>query len=248
MSTEWKIGPKLALCGIVCGFVLVGWATRYSIAQNSAQKVPLPPTSSGSDSLPKVDEPKSAVPQTKPESTASELAPTLPDSGPADPLAVPSLKGESSPLPAGSTPSAGAPAPVTIGPDHAATEADDPEKVAIAFLEQNQKLADAQLKALKEEAEKLKARLTKVESAIKRWDRLLGALKGSQESAGTEKGSAAAGKTVFSDAVPSTVLSDPNAPSAEPAPTDLSPIHTEPGPVVPQSSKAAVPVDDRGPR
>ncbi len=58
----------------------------------------------------------------------------------------------------------------------------DPEKAALAFAEENQKQAETQLKALKEEEAKLKARLQKVESGIRRWESLLTALKQSQGS------------------------------------------------------------------
>jgi hypothetical protein len=58
--------------------------------------------------------------------------------------------------------------------------ADDPEKVALAFVEQNQKQAESQLKNLKDEETKLRARLQKVESGIRRWESLLVALKQSE--------------------------------------------------------------------
>ena len=57
---------------------------------------------------------------------------------------------------------------------------DDPEKAALAFVEQNQKMAESQLKNLKAEEAKLRDRLRKVEAGIKRWESLLGALKQSQ--------------------------------------------------------------------
>ncbi len=53
---------------------------------------------------------------------------------------------------------------------------DDPEKDAQAFAEQNRKLAESQLKTLKEEEARLRARLQKVESGIERWQALLEAL------------------------------------------------------------------------
>ncbi len=57
---------------------------------------------------------------------------------------------------------------------------DDPEKNAQAFAEQNRKMAESQLKTLKEEEARLRARLQKVESGIKRWQALLEALKQSE--------------------------------------------------------------------
>ena len=52
----------------------------------------------------------------------------------------------------------------------------------MAFVEQNQKMAESQLKNLKDEEAKLRDRLRKVEAGIKRWESLLGALKQSQGS------------------------------------------------------------------
>jgi len=57
---------------------------------------------------------------------------------------------------------------------------EDPEKVVKVFVEQNKKQAETQLKNLKDEAEKLRTRLQKVEAGIKRWETLLEALKQSQ--------------------------------------------------------------------
>jgi hypothetical protein len=57
---------------------------------------------------------------------------------------------------------------------------EDPEKEALAFAQQNQTRAESELKHLQGEAARLRARLQKVEAAIKRWDGLLDALKRSQ--------------------------------------------------------------------
>jgi hypothetical protein len=81
-----------------------------------------------------------------------------------------------------------------ISVDAAAIEADldigasassistDPEKAALVFVAENQKLAESQLGNLKDEESKLKARLLKVQAGIKRWESLVEALKQSQES------------------------------------------------------------------
>jgi anti-sigma-K factor RskA len=50
----------------------------------------------------------------------------------------------------------------------------------LAFAQQNEKMAESAVKALKDEEAKLRARLEKVEAGIKRWENLLGALKQSQ--------------------------------------------------------------------
>ena len=55
-------------------------------------------------------------------------------------------------------------------------ENDDPEKSVQAFVTQNRKVAEGQLKSLKSEAERLRARLQKVEAGIKRWESLVSAL------------------------------------------------------------------------
>jgi hypothetical protein len=62
----------------------------------------------------------------------------------------------------------------------AVIESEDPEQVVKAFIEQNQKQAQSQLKKLKDEGDKLRARLQKVEASIKRWETYLTALKPSQ--------------------------------------------------------------------
>jgi hypothetical protein len=57
---------------------------------------------------------------------------------------------------------------------------DDPEVSAQSFVERNQKEALAHLQALTAEAEKLRARLAKLESGIKRWQTLVNALRSAQ--------------------------------------------------------------------
>jgi len=53
---------------------------------------------------------------------------------------------------------------------------EDPDKAAEAFMNQTRAQADAQIKALNTEAEQLRTRLKKVESAIGRWQSLRAAL------------------------------------------------------------------------
>ncbi len=164
MSTICKLGPKLALCGVVCGLCLIGWAGRFSIAQSGGQVTPPVAT--------KPEEPKPAIPEPKPEVPKAESAAPVPAPVPApvssDDLQLPRDTGGPASEPSLKPVDPPAPAPVVVGPDHSPLEAEDPEKVASDFLEHNHKVAEAQLKALKEEAEKLKARLAKVEAGIKR--------------------------------------------------------------------------------
>jgi hypothetical protein len=75
-------------------------------------------------------------------------------------------------------------APPPTAPNVADSLAEDPEKAALAFAQENQKLAESHVKALKDEEAKLRARLNKVEAGIKRWETLLDALKQSQGVAG----------------------------------------------------------------
>jgi hypothetical protein len=58
--------------------------------------------------------------------------------------------------------------------------ASDPEKTAQSFVDGCRKEAEENLKALTTEAEQLRARLARLDSGIKRWERLLTALKSAQ--------------------------------------------------------------------
>ena len=113
--------------------------------------------------------PQAPGPAPTPAPPAAEAAPLLPpgsDSQTAVPAPV---------VTSGSTlelaPVAGNPSP---------GETDDPEKNVRAFVEQNRKVAESRLKSLKDEAEKLRSRLQKVEAGIKRWEALLTALQTSE--------------------------------------------------------------------
>ncbi len=57
---------------------------------------------------------------------------------------------------------------------------EDPENAAMAFVTQNLKLAEARLVELRAEEARLRGRLQKVDSGIKRWEKLVDALKTSQ--------------------------------------------------------------------
>lgn len=97
MPSILRIGPKVALFGVVAGLILVGWAVRYSLAQIPAQDPP-PASELAPGSTVKGDVPQAAVVQTKP-ATDSELAAPIPPPGPADSLTIPQLKAEPSPSP-----------------------------------------------------------------------------------------------------------------------------------------------------
>jgi hypothetical protein len=164
---------KLASGGLVAGLTVACCLAGLSMAQNS----PAPPTPSRTapDESPR---PLSGQPKTDLPPATIELAADAPapSQEPAPQLAVPAL-------------APGERIGSVSGPNSSQAptlEADDPEKVAKDFLEQNQKQAETQLKNLKDEAEKLRTRLQKVEAGIKRWETLLGALKQSQVTAGIE--------------------------------------------------------------
>jgi hypothetical protein len=89
----------------------------------------------------------------------------------------------------------------------------------LVFVAENQKLAESQLRNLKDEESKLKSRLLKVQAGIKRWESLAQALKQSQESVAV----------VVPDVVRSRVETDP----------DTAPQHLEP--VGPTSIPSFVP-------
>jgi len=106
---------------------------------------------------------------------------------------------------------------------------EDPERVVKAFVEQNQKLAETQLKNLNDEAEKLRTRLHKVEAGIKRWETLHEALKQSQ--------------VVTSVTAPATAITvvEPGLPPS----TDLEPISVPNSPGQKARPKASKPALDR---
>ena len=160
MPTIAKIGPKLAFCVVVTGLFLVFWAARSFSRPGAASRL-----SAGTDQ--RSFEPDAR--RGKNPSSAAAAQCQIRDHRPGTPEDPP----RDADLAAG-------PQAAEAPPGLPANEIDDPEKAASAFVDQNQKHAEAQLKTLKEEAEKLRARLTKVEAGIKRWDRVLEALKQSQ--------------------------------------------------------------------
>jgi hypothetical protein len=133
-----------------------------------------------------------------------------------EPLPSPPALGETKSVPA----PAAADLPFNSTPDvPIASENDDPEKTVQAFVDQNRKTAEDQLKSLKSEAERLRARLHKVEAGIKRWELLLTALDKSE----------AAAKDLEAPR-PKARVSKAESPIPSSAPLDLPP----PGPDEPQ--------------
>jgi len=177
------------------------WITvsRAGLAQNAKRE---------SDSVPAHEEPGQIKPAER-----KDGSPPLPigDSGPAalsaTPLAAdtapdvvahpqdsdltvpaPALKSAApTPAPARALSPADDEAPVSRSDQHP-LGTDDPEKDAQAFTEQYRKMAESQLKALRKEEARLRARLEKVESGITRWQALLEALKQSESVSVVEEG------------------------------------------------------------
>jgi hypothetical protein len=190
-----RITPRLAVALTIAGVTLIGWVARSTRAQDG--------------------------PATGATRAPAESAPPEPFSSPLPlPPKAEAPGAPSDPLPSPTTP----PGLDTAAPSPAAPEADDPEKNARAFVERNRKEARDELKKLKDEAERLRTRLGKVEAGIRRWETLLAALDHS------EKG------VTLNDAPPPAIV-----PSAE-APTDLTPIPREkPATVIRESVPATSP-------
>ena len=174
------VTSRLILTGMMVGSCLWFTASRGGLAQDAKQDP--------AGSLLIVDGPGQTEPAGKKteaspaaaviEAPAAEL-PALDSSVPAAPgRDVPQLTADSPPPGSATPPPGDLASGVNSSPN--TLETDDPEKNAQAFVERNRKQAEAQLKTLKDEAERLRARLRKVNSGIKRWEALLGALKQSE--------------------------------------------------------------------
>jgi hypothetical protein len=194
-----KRAPKLACVAAFVAVCVIGWVTEATLAQDPAETpgsfpspdkdaaAPAPvqvrPSPSpepakllvGSESPASPHEPPVGLPsaETVVGLPSAETVVGLPSAETV--LAAPTPKADLLASGANSAPES----PIELSPIN---DPDDPEKAAMAFVEQNQKLAESQLKNLKDEQAKLRARLQKVEGGIKRWEALVGALKQSQGS------------------------------------------------------------------
>jgi len=201
---------KLIIAGVVVSLSFVGWVARGSLAQDP---VPVPQTlpDPGASVPPSIRVPKDTSPQGAAGTTAE---PGLSSTDSPPQLTVPTLPAAQSDFAITRKSSA------NPTPSPPPTAVDDPEKAAQAFVQENEKLAELQLKALKDEADKLRARLRKVEAGIKRWQSLKEALQRSQAATGTEAKSAVIPGVVVPGAA--------NHSGVEAAPTDLDPISATP--------------------
>ncbi len=180
MGSAQRINSKLVIAAVIAGLVLIGWVSRNTRAQNSPVHPKLPQEAPSADqpSKPSNAGLKTEIPNPHP--SELEAIPEPPVPKPVNPPAADALTAPS-PTPLR--------APFELDPNHglaAPAENDDPEKTVQAFVAQNRKVAQAQLKSLKDEAEKLRSRLQRVEAGIKRWEALLTALEKSGAIAAVE--------------------------------------------------------------
>ncbi|WP_165249149.1 hypothetical protein [Paludisphaera soli] len=209
MVTPTRIARGLGILGVIA-FMAV--ATGSSIATSNLQDDPAaalaPALPAGLDDptpAPGTLDPAPALPDAAPAPTKPEPLKDLP-AAPDEPA----LKLDIPPAPATTPRPTAAPAPIDepaanplpparerepiAAPEPIAVpepapaarprpSADDPDAKARSFVERNRKEADEQLKALREEAAQLKARLGRVEAGIRRWESLAEALDRSEDRA-----------------------------------------------------------------
>ena len=171
-----KRTSRLACVIAFAALCLIGWVANDTLAQGPAEK-PASPQLLG------VTATEPSLPQDQPDKPVASKPPSSADLGQPPiqeqiPPSIAASREESQP--AADSSKAAAPPPTLIADSLTPNPAEDPEKAALAFVEQNQMQAESQLKNLKDEEANLRARLRKVEAGIKRWESLLGALKQSQ--------------------------------------------------------------------
>jgi hypothetical protein len=187
MMAPARIVRLVGITGLIGWLGLVGWVAKSTRAQNGGQpRQAVPPSSrdeiAGRDAAP----PPALAPTAASGAASAAVTAPSPAQDNSAALSVPKLAADQAPLPVepGSVPVAGdkpvaASEPVGTVPSIAA--GDDPEQSAQSFVERNQKEAEVHLKALTAEAERLRARLTKLESGIRKWESLVSALKAAQQ-------------------------------------------------------------------
>lgn len=148
MRPPYRHKLPVAIAVVIAGVALIGWVARSTRAQGRVPTEPSQPATPGE---------------------LSPVSPPPPSSEPPVPFA------DEGPQPLAGKPPA-APRIDTPDPSLSGPESDDPEKKARAFVEQNRRVAQDELKKLKDEAERLRTRLGKVEGGIRRWEALLAAL------------------------------------------------------------------------
>lgn len=183
MASLANRAPMLVFAAIFLALGLIGWVARATLAQEGKQEpapAPLPAATPAEPPATLKDARVATSEATRP-APSSEAVDPAPQTHAAD-IALPGPdRGLSSRVPS-EIPPAPAQALAPSGDVGVESTTDDPEKSALAYVEQNQKMAESQLKNLRAEEARLRDRLHKVEAGIKRWESLLGALKQSQGS------------------------------------------------------------------
>jgi hypothetical protein len=217
------IPSRVGIAVVLVGVTLIGWGLMRSTWAQDSPKPAKVATPVAADLKPE------PLPVKEGFRTDAHVVPP-PLVGDAVPEAsVPKLS-DSVPVADPIPPSPGAPTQSPLDLDSPAqrtvSDNDDPEKTVQAFVEQNRKVAESQLKNLKDEGEKLRARLQKVEGGIKRWEALLAAIEKSGAAASSKGLSLADPRVPGSIAPRSFDSAPPELPSAPPAenPTELSPV------------------------
>jgi hypothetical protein len=174
MMTPTRIVRLIGIAGLIGWLGMVGWVAKSSQAQNQGQ--PPPPVAPTATKEAASAQPSNASLLPLPSDSAPPPVPAV--SARSEQPASTSVNSAALALPGtGAAPPASdlgaAPAPV-------ARETDDPDKAAQSFVDRSRKEAEEHLKALTTEAEQLRARLAKLDTGIRRWERLLSALKSAQ--------------------------------------------------------------------
>ena len=155
MPSISKRVPKLACVAAFAAVCVIGWVTEATLAQDPAERpASLPPP----DLIAAAPAPVQDRPSPSLEPAAKLLVGSESPVPPQEPpvglpsaeavLAAPTPKADLLASGADSAPES----PIELSPIN---DPDDPEKAAMAFVEQNQKLAESQLKNLKDEQAKL---------------------------------------------------------------------------------------------
>ena len=161
--------PTLAWVAIVLVLVFVGWVAKTTVAQDRRQKIPTTAAAADTSTTPPSLSDDLDVPSIKAAEAAKPNLPLATESQPGRLSLRPSRikcllilprghRGRQRQLPWFKVGNRCIP---------------DPEKAALVFVAENQKLAESQLKNLKDEESKLNARLLKVQAGIKRWESLV---------------------------------------------------------------------------
>lgn len=186
MRSVSRISFSCAVAALVTAAGLIGWVARSTSADNLPRPAVIREIPPAHENLELAQAPAEPVPalsvpvQSTPAVTEPSKTPT-PAIEDLKPECPPSSKATAPELQPGTvlSPADGpSPAPdAAAAPNPSAADNEDPEKAVQSFVDQNQKVAETQLKNLRDEEAKLRARLQKVEAGIKRWEVLVEALK-----------------------------------------------------------------------